>query len=344
MESASSVFRFSLKGVPERERAAMLREEFGRGVVNTDFVPLSDEPWMELETRLLPGVAITFGAHSAYLADSGYDKSRLTDDFNLVWVSRPTKLLLAQRYKEIRGDDGTAVLFSGADRLRGTAESDFHFVNVRMARSLLSAVLPRVENALMRPISPNTEALQLLTTYVGILRTNGEPQRPEVAHAVSLHIADLVALAVGTTRDTSEQAADRGLRAARTASVKAWILERIGDPALSVSMVAAAHGISPATSSCCSSERERASRPGCGANGWHWRAVGSPTWRLPTARSPASPTTAAFPTCPGSTTPSGAPTARHRPTCGIRRTKRATSSRQDKSGYAPAQEARCQSP
>ncbi|HYC94164.1 MAG TPA: helix-turn-helix transcriptional regulator [Sphingomicrobium sp.] len=245
MESASSVIRFSLEQVPERERSSILREEFGRGVINTDFVPLTDAPWMELEIRPLPGVMITFGAHSPYCADTGHDASRGADDFNLVWATRPAKLLLAQRGRELRGDDGTAAFFSGADRLSGTARTDFHFVNIRLQRSLLGSLLPRTDDLLMRPIPPHTEALKLLNTYVGFLRKDGEPGCTELAHAVSLHIADLVALAVGTTRDASERAAGRGLRAARAASVKAWMLERISDPGLSISAVAATHRISP---------------------------------------------------------------------------------------------------
>lgn len=245
METQSSVIRFSLAQVPERERSATLTEVFGRGVVNTDFVPLSDQPWMEIESRLLPGVAITCGAHSPFLADTGHDTSRRTDDFNLVWATRPTALLLAQRTKEVRGDDGTATFFFGADRLRGTAHADLHFVNVRLAASLIRPLVPNAEDALMRPIPPQSEALQLLHSYVQVLRNEGEPKCPKVAHAAALHIADLVALALGSGRDEAHQCAKRGLRAARAASIKAWMLARIADPAMSVSTAAAAHAISP---------------------------------------------------------------------------------------------------
>ncbi len=244
MDSQASLIRFSLENVPERERFATLREEFGRGVVNTEFVPLTDRPWMELEVRLLPNVAITSGAHSAFLADTGHDRTRGADDFNLVWATRPSKLLLEQRGKTVCGGDGTAAFFSGADRLRGNAQADFHFVNIRLQRAILDPLIPRAEDALMRPIPPRSQALRLLNAYLGLLGRKGEPKGAELAHAVSLHIADLVALAVGTSRDASEWAAGRGLRAARAASVKAWMLERIADPSLSGSMVAAAHGIS----------------------------------------------------------------------------------------------------
>jgi AraC-like DNA-binding protein len=245
LDSQPSVVRFSLDSVPERQRLTTLREEFGRGVVNTDFVALSEDPWMELETRLLPGVAVTSGAHSPFQADTGHDSSRRNDDFNLTWAIQPAKFMMAQRGREVQADDGTAILFCSTERLKGIATLDLHFVNVRVQRPLLSAVLPRLEGALMRPVAPQTEALRLLNTYVGILRKDGEPKCPEVAHAVSLHIADLVALAVRTTRDASELAAGRGLLAARIASVKAWMLDRIADPNLCISSVAAVHRISP---------------------------------------------------------------------------------------------------
>ncbi len=127
----------------------------------------------------------------------------------------------------------------------GETHSLFPFANVRLSRRLLAPLLQAPEDRLMRPVPAASEAMQLLNSYLEILRINGEPQCPEVAHAISLHVADLVALAVGTTRDAAEVAAGRGLRAARAAAVKSWLLKRLSDPALSLHKAAAAKRISP---------------------------------------------------------------------------------------------------
>lgn len=239
-----SIIRFSLDEVPERERRATLTEVFGRGVVNMEFTPLDERPRVEFEIHLLPGIALTRGYNTPHIGTTGHDLSRENDDLMLAWARRPGRGRMHQRNMEICGDDGTAAFASCSERMVGETRSDFHYTNVRLERRLLTPLIRHPEDQLMRPIPGTNEALRLLNAYLEILRINGEPQCPEVAHAVSLHIADLVALAVGTTRDAAHFAGNRGLRAARMASVKAWMLERLSDPTLSISAVAAARGIS----------------------------------------------------------------------------------------------------
>jgi AraC-like DNA-binding protein len=49
-----------------------------------------------------------------------------------------------------------------------------------------------------------------------------------------------VSLAVGTNRDATELAEGRGLRAARLAAIKRWVLAHLGEPELGVGAAAAA--------------------------------------------------------------------------------------------------------
>lgn len=245
MDSHASTIRFSLDEVPERERSETLTEVFGRGVVNMEFQPLDDRPEVEFEIRLLPGIALTRGFNTPHLGTTGHDLSRENDDLMLAWARRPGLGRMLHRNREIRGDDGTAAFASCSERMVGETRSDFHYTNVRLERRLLTPLIRNPEDQLMRPIPRTNEALRLLNAYLEILRAGGEPQCPEVAHAVSLHIADLVALAVGTGSDATDFAARRGMRAARLASVKAWLLEHLAQPDLSVAAVARAHRISP---------------------------------------------------------------------------------------------------
>lgn len=244
MESDAAVIRFSLENVPERERREALTEVFGRGVVNMDFVPLDDRPFFEFEIRRLPGVAITCGRNSPHIGKSGHDPSMENDDFMLAWATRPSLGRLIHRGDEIAGD-GSGAFSICAEPMVGETRSFFPFANVRVARQLLIPLLPHAEDRLMDRIAPSCEALRLLNAYLDILIAKGEPECPALSHAVALHIADLVALAVGTTRDAAEQASRRGLRAARTAAVKAWILKHIAQPELSIVTAARANGISP---------------------------------------------------------------------------------------------------
>lgn len=60
-----------------------------------------------------------------------------------------------------------------------------------------------------------------------------------------LHIHDLIALALGATRDAAEQASSRGLPAARLNAMKKHVLVQLGDPSFAVKDVAHAQGVTP---------------------------------------------------------------------------------------------------
>ncbi len=59
------------------------------------------------------------------------------------------------------------------------------------------------------------------------------------------HVHDLVAMAVGPTRDAVHLAGQRGVAAARLRAIQADIAANVADPDLSVASLARRHGISP---------------------------------------------------------------------------------------------------
>ena len=68
---------------------------------------------------------------------------------------------------------------------------------------------------------------------------------PELRQLVSIHIHDLIAVALGATRDGVAVAEGRGLRAARLRAVKAHILANLGNSNLTVNLVALRQGVTP---------------------------------------------------------------------------------------------------
>src|SRR4051794_8150874 len=59
---AAGAFRFSLDGVPERDRPAMFREYFGREVLKYDLEPLADVDFhVDLKFQPLPGLMMMSG-------------------------------------------------------------------------------------------------------------------------------------------------------------------------------------------------------------------------------------------------------------------------------------------
>jgi AraC-like DNA-binding protein len=244
MEGNAATFRFSLAEIPESQRREMVREVAGRAIANLDLTPKTDHPQMEVESRFLPGVSITDAWVSPHLASS-YDLSRGDDDFTLLWSVSPAKGGVLQFGKELLAD-GSASLLSCADRMDFETYEAFPHVSVKLQRSMLCPLVPDAEAALMRRISPDNQAMRLLKSYLSAYRTlHDAGPTAELAHRVAVHVADLVALAVGTNRDATELASRRGLRAARLDAIKRWTLARLTSPDLTVAAAAAAAGLSP---------------------------------------------------------------------------------------------------
>jgi hypothetical protein len=172
MDCEPTFLRLSLAEVPERDRAVTLKEVFGRGIVNMDFTPLTDDPQLEVQIHLFPGVAVTSSRNSPFFSDSGFDPSRESDDLAFVWATSPCKAGLKHLGKEVVADDGAAVLISCADRVSAGTRTNGSSLTVRMQRSLLLPLLPDAEAALMHNVSPDNAALQLLTTYLEVLIAN----------------------------------------------------------------------------------------------------------------------------------------------------------------------------
>ena len=74
---------------------------------------------------------------------------------------------------------------------------------------------------------PTIAALKLLVGYLESARNTHALTAPELQHAVVAHIYDLMAVALGATREASEVAHGRGLRAAHLRAAKAFILHNI---------------------------------------------------------------------------------------------------------------------
>jgi len=245
MSDDLAVIRFSLKERLTRRTREVAQEEVGRAFMNLDFTSLADDLSMELETRLLPGVAVTHARLSPHQARS-HDPSRGDDDFTLLWSPTSGQGFTRQVGREVSAD-GSASLLSGAERMECETRTPLHDVTmVRLRRSVLCPLLPDAEAALMRPIPASNEALRLLNAYLAGFRTLAGPSLgPRAAHLAATHIGDLVALAIGTSGEAAEHASRRGLRAARLEAVKRWTRARLTSPELGIAAAAKAIGVSP---------------------------------------------------------------------------------------------------
>jgi AraC-like DNA-binding protein len=239
------VLRFSTDALPERDRLPIMREVHGRLTAKVDIEPAPGVPLhYRVIARVLPGLTVSMFSESAVtirrtrelLADGNDD---------VVFAVPPTFAnRLSQLGREL-SPIGDAVLLSSADVMRIDVASGCQGPLVTLSRRRLAPLVPRLEDAFMRPVPRDIEALQLLTRYVCLFDDQQSLATPELRSLVVNHIYDLVALALGPTRDAAEVANGRGVRAARLHAIKTEILDSLNRHEFSLAGLATRHRISP---------------------------------------------------------------------------------------------------
>ncbi len=166
-------------------------------------------------------------------------------DDSIVFLINDTGLLgLSQRGADVSIGAGEALGVLHAEPSTLTT-SRVDYVAFGIPRAAPAPMVADIEDAAMRLIPRNNEALTLLSRYVGLLRQDPTPVSSELRYAVVTHTHDLIAMALGATRDGAEIAKARGMQAARLRPIKADIIESLGNPDLSVTAVAQRQRVTP---------------------------------------------------------------------------------------------------
>lgn len=116
---------------------------------------------------------------------------------------------------------------------------------IQLPRQQLSNQVSEIEDRFLVPVRSSSPALALARTYVDTLLETSELLRSDLLRVAPHHISELIALALGATRDAAEQAKLSGIRAARLHAIKQDVRGNIGARDLSVAVVAARHGLYP---------------------------------------------------------------------------------------------------
>lgn len=132
------------------------------------------------------------------------------------------------------------------------SEHDYSALADRPSR-ILNLAIPydRVMPGLANPggampyLSMEHPAARLLQGYAATLLNHEGALSDGEQGVYAGHIADLVALLLGPTRDAAEQARQGGARVARRQRVQADVRANLGNPALSLDWLARRHAISP---------------------------------------------------------------------------------------------------
>jgi AraC-like DNA-binding protein len=237
-------FRLSSDAIPERDRITAWLELYGRKILRLEHEPLSDREFrVDVTVRMLPGLA----AITASLPPLRLGRTRrLLDDGNdnvtlQISSGRATAVQLG-RSAELTPDD--ALVMSNADVGWLTFPAAAESVVLSLPRVRIAELVRDLDGILVQPLPAKTGALSLLRRYLALLEGAPALASPELAHLAVAHVYDLVAMALGATRDAAEIAAGRGIRAARLQAIKADIRAHPGEQGLSLDAVAAREGIS----------------------------------------------------------------------------------------------------
>ena len=239
--------RLRIDGCSSPEDTDWFHEVFRRDVLKVDLEPYRDAPLaFDTTIRGLPDLAVsrTFCSpmvsrrrKQATADDALFLALVLSGDATLLYGGSETHLPVgAGTYARYDTEDADAAL----GMRTGTT-----ILGLRLSRRLIEPLIADYDG-LQRQIMPTgVEALRLLVCYLDALDGQEAIKTVAAGRLVVDHVHDLVALAIGTSRDGAELATTRGLAAARLAAVKEYIRRNVANPGLSAAMVAAQQGVTP---------------------------------------------------------------------------------------------------
>jgi hypothetical protein len=202
----SRILRFSTADLPEGERLPFWREFFAREIVHADVEPRSDCSLQAEATMLeLPRLGVLWTKETPMRYSRSRSQAADGDDSVVVLIRKNGFSTLSQGGREVSLGMGDGVAFLGAEPACATV-SEVECLAVVSPRAVLTPMLGDVASRTMRLIPRNCEALRLLSAYAEVVRENFGLTAPELRHVVATHVHDLVAMALGPTRDGAELA------------------------------------------------------------------------------------------------------------------------------------------
>ena len=218
---------------------------FARQVIHADVEPQLGLPVQaEASTLRLPGLSVLWSKETPMRYSRSRSQAADGDDSVILLIRQGGFSTLSQRGQDVSLEMGDGVAFLGAEPASATV-SEVECIALVTPRTVLRPTLRDVESKTMRLVRRNCEALRLVTAYLGTLRELPSLTTPELRHVVATHVHDLIAMALGPTRDGAALASRRGVRAARLKAIMADILVNANDQSFTVTTIARRHGFTP---------------------------------------------------------------------------------------------------
>lgn len=252
----TTTLRFSTADVSPAERLPSWYDVFDRSVVRRELCPLSDGPFhMDVTVSnsgstgtATSGIGVGVQRMSFTAGFTARRTRNLLADGNddiVLYIHRTGRRVVSQRGRETTIEPGFGILASNADASTITIPEAARFACIAIPRKPLLAIVPNLEDLFACPLPSDDGGLQLLDSYLAMLEHGFDPDTPELRHAVTTHIYDLLAVILGASRDHVEVAGRRGIAAARIQAIKADIAKNLADGEVSAGALAARHRVTP---------------------------------------------------------------------------------------------------
>lgn len=234
-----TVVRFSSCALPEDGRGEALEELHERGLLPTKFMRYGNAaPRVDLVNRTMPGLRILTASYTSVLREG----VRQEGDLLYLCMTLSGTTVGSQRGHEMVLSDGDAVLMTNEEATwTMSSPSSVKIAGIRVPRSAIAPLVPKLENVTMRRITKDTSGLRLLRKYLDVVADDEALAASASQRLIVGHFYDLVALALGASSDAKALAADRTVGTVRLAAIKADILANIHDGDLNATMVATRH-------------------------------------------------------------------------------------------------------
>ena len=225
----------------------MWREVFGQTMVRLDIEPRGEAPFHAEGTLCaLPGAAYA----SVTASPVSFTRTRRliatdpdpTEKLYLITANAP--LAVSQGGQDHMLATGDAIFVRGGEinRIRSSRRS--RLTNVAIALDDLRALYAGADDLAMRVVPQQNDLLSLLGAYVDELRLHAKVANSAAGPLVAGHIRDLIG-AIAAEEAEDDTLDTPGVKAARMRAIKAVIAERLCDPRMDITTVAASVGISP---------------------------------------------------------------------------------------------------
>lgn len=242
--SGLQVARFSTDSYPAHERLAAWSDALGRhcGVrIDLDSGSAKDFRSSARITRV-SNFSLIEGVTSP-VRQGASRGSVVNDDVTFVSVTT-SRWGFSQLGRALELHPGDGSLLSNGDANEITIPQACQHLGFSVPRAAIEPLVSDIGATFACRVPASSPALQMLVRYLDLARRDNVVTTPKLAAAFTDHVSDLLALALGPTRDAAEQARMRGLPAARLQTIKDDIANNLRRPALSVHFVAARHSVS----------------------------------------------------------------------------------------------------